>query len=154
MGNSNQKTGTATNVEAICNLKDIEAIKEVLAGNPRNLALFTIGINTSLRAAELVEITAGQVRNLEEGGSVLVKAENARKGRKITLNRSSVKAIRAFVDTENLRDEDKLFQSQRGGPLGAASVDRLARDWCDAVNLKGNYGADSLRKTWRYHQAG
>ncbi len=153
MGISNQKTVITTNVEAISNLKDIEAIKSLLAGNPRNFALFTIGINTGLRADELVELTTGQVRDLEEGGKVLVKAETARKGREITLNRPSVEAIRSFVDAESLKDDDKLFQSQRGGPLAATSVDRLARDWCDAVNLKGNYGADTLRKTWKYHRS-
>ena len=32
------------------------------------------------------------------------------------------------------------------------SVNRLVKGWCRAINLKGNYGSHSLRKTFGYHQ--
>ncbi len=32
------------------------------------------------------------------------------------------------------------------------SVNRLVKSWCRAINLKGNYGSHTLRKTWGYHQ--
>jgi hypothetical protein len=31
-------------------------------------------------------------------------------------------------------------------------LSRLVGEWCEAVNLKGNYGSHSMRKTWGYHQ--
>jgi hypothetical protein len=34
----------------------------------------------------------------------------------------------------------------------APSTDRLGKRWCASINLRGNYGSHTLRKTWRYHQ--
>ena len=28
----------------------------------------------------------------------------------------------------------------------------MVQRWCDEINLAGNYGAHTLRKTWCYHQ--
>jgi hypothetical protein len=39
-------------------------MKRLLANRPRDLALFTLGINTTLRASDLLLITEGQVRHL------------------------------------------------------------------------------------------
>ena len=32
------------------------------------------------------------------------------------------------------------------------TLNNLVKDWCRKVNLKGNYGSHSLRKTWGYMQ--
>ncbi len=152
MGDLNQEKGTHNKVEPIESLKDIEAIKEILAGNPRNFALFTVGINTPLKAEELVEIEAGRVKNLKEGETFEVQVESARTPREVTLNRDCIQAIGALLEAEKPADGDKLFLSQRGGGLSANSVDRMVGDWCEAINLSGNYGGDSLRKTWEFHR--
>ena len=44
------------------------------------------------------------------------------------------------------------FQEDRSAVLTVPSVHRLVKGWCRAINLKGNYGSHSLRKTWGYHQ--
>jgi hypothetical protein len=36
--------------------------------------------------------------------------------------------------------------------LTVPSVHRLVKGWCRDINLKGNYGSHTLRKTWGYHQ--
>ena len=36
--------------------------------------------------------------------------------------------------------------------LTAPSVHKLVKSWCSEINLKGNYGSHTLRKTWGYHQ--
>ena len=45
------KKDSQIKVEPIKSLKDIETIKKLLANKPRDLALFTIGINTNVRAS-------------------------------------------------------------------------------------------------------
>jgi len=40
----------------------------------------------------------------------------------------------------------------RNAPLTTYAVTMYVQQWCDAINLPGNYGAHSLRKTWCYHQ--
>ena len=52
---------------------------------------------------------------------------------------------------QGLNDDDQLFQSQRG-TLTVQSVNRLVKTWCKSINLPGNYGSHTLRKTFGYHQ--
>ena len=57
-GNPNHpKKGSQIKVDPIKKLKDIKAIKKILANKPRDFALFTIGINTNLRASDLLRLT-------------------------------------------------------------------------------------------------
>ncbi len=59
------KKGSKISVEPIRELKDIRSIKKLLKDNLRDYALFTIGINTNLRASDLCQITVGMVRDLK-----------------------------------------------------------------------------------------
>ncbi|MEP1060930.1 MULTISPECIES: hypothetical protein [Cyanophyceae] len=43
----------------------ISRIKKILTDRPRNLCLFTLGINTAYRANELLSLKVGQVKNLQ-----------------------------------------------------------------------------------------
>jgi hypothetical protein len=67
MNPNHPKKGSSIKVEPIKKLKDIRSIKKLLADHPRNLCLFTIGINTNLRASDLFSLTVGQVRQLKAG---------------------------------------------------------------------------------------
>jgi integrase len=146
------KKGTKTKVEPIRELKDIKNIKRMLADKPRDLALFTIGINTNLRASDLLNLRVGQVRGLKPGGDIEIKETKTGKPRRITLNKTSTEAIKDLLASKEYLDEDRLFQSQRGKVLKVPSVNRLVKGWCRDINLKGNYGSHTLRKTWGYHQ--
>ncbi len=145
------KPGDEIKVEPIRNEKDIKAIKKLLSGNPRDYALFTVGINTNLRASDLLRITAGQVRNLKPMDEIELKEQKTGKWRRISLNKACTEAIRALLDTRVYLDDVPLFSGRRG-TLTVPSVNRLVKQWCSAVNLKGNYGSHTLRKTWGYHQ--
>ena len=144
--------GSQTKVEPIKEMKDIKAIKKMLSENPRDLALFTIGINTNLRASDLLALKAGQVRSLKPLGEIALKERKTGKGRRITLNKACIEVIQLLLSSGNYKDSDYLFKSQRGERLTVPSVHRLVKSWCRAINLKGNYGSHSLRKTWGYHQ--
>lgn len=145
------KAGSRIKVEPIRNIKDIKAIKKLLADNPRNLALFTLGINTNLRASDLLRIPAGQVRGLKPMDELELKEKKTGKVRRITLNKSCIDAIRSLLASRPYQDDETLFRGQRG-PLTVPSVNRLVKKWCAAINLRGNYGSHTLRKTFGYHQ--
>ena len=52
-----------------------------------------------------------------------------------------------------MSDDDYLFKSRKGKhPLNIQAVNYLIKRWAASINLKGNYGAHSLRKTWGYIQ--
>jgi integrase len=145
------KKGSQIKVDPIRKRKDIESIKKLISDNARDFALFTIGINTNLRASDLLMIKVGQVRDLKPGDEIELKERKTGKSRRITLNKACVQAIQRVLASKPYADEDLLFTGQRG-PLTVPSVHRLVKGWCRSINLRGNYGSHSLRKTWGYHQ--
>ena len=146
------KKNSTIKVEPIRDLRDIRAIKKVLADNLRNLCLFVLGINTNLRASDLLRLTAGQVRHCKPGDEITLKEKKTGKPRRINLNKSSIAAIKELLASTPLPDSSPLFFSQRGDVLTVPSINRLVKFWCRAINLKGNYGSHTLRKTFGYHQ--
>lgn len=145
--------GDQIKVEPIRHVEDIKAIKEILQDKPRDFALFTLGINTNLRASDLRRITAGQVRHLKVGDDLELREKKTGKLRRVTLNRSCVDAVQQLLSSRVYQDRAPLFISRRGEePLTVSSMNRLVKRWCAAVNLRGNYGTHTLRKTWGYHQ--
>lgn len=144
--------GSAIKVEPIKSLKDIKAIKKILSDNPRDLALFTIGINTNLRASDLLRLTAGMVRGLKPMDEIEIREKKTGKVRRISLNRAAIEAVQGLLASSPYQDKDFLFRSQRGDVLTVPSVHRLVKGWCKAINMRGNFGSHTLRKTWGYHQ--
>ena len=149
-GNHPEK-GSMIKVEPVKTMKDIKAIKAFLAKKPRDLALFILGINTNLRAVDLLKIKVAQVRNLKPLESIEVKEQKTGKLKQVTLNKACVDAILKLIASRDYQDDDYLFLGQRGR-LTVPSVNRLVKGWCAAINLKGNYGAHTLRKTFGYIQ--
>ena len=143
--------GSQIKVEPIRKKRDIKSIKKMLSDSPTNQALFTIRINTNLRASDLLSIKAGQVRDLKPGDSIQIKEKKTGKFRVVTLNKACIQAIQKLLASSLYDDNDPLFVGQRG-PLTVPSVSRLVKSWCRAINLRGNYGSHSMRKTWGYHQ--
>ena len=54
----------------------------------------------------------------------------------------------------NTIPREYLFKSRKGWnyPLTTYAVTHYVQNWCDEINLVGNYGAHTLRKTWAYQQ--
>jgi integrase len=143
--------GSLIKVEPVKTMKDIKAIKALLAKKQRDLVLFTLGINTNLRAVDLLKIRVAQVRNLKPLESIELKEQKTGKLRRVTLNKACVDAIRNLIASRDYQDDDYLFLGQRGR-LTVPSVNRLVKGWCAAINLNGNFGAHTLRKTFGYIQ--
>lgn len=147
--NSNHPTkGSSISVEPIRKLKDIKAIKKMLAGNPRDLCIFILGINTNLRASDILNIKVKQVRGADE---LVLKEKKTGKVRRITINKAIIEAVNVLLASREYADEDCLFLGQRG-PLTVPTLSRMVKEWCRDINLNGNYGSHTLRKTWGYHQ--
>ncbi|MBT4641225.1 MAG: tyrosine-type recombinase/integrase [Deltaproteobacteria bacterium] len=138
------KKGSKISVEPIRELKDIRSIKKLLKDNPRDYALFTIGINTNLRASDLCRITVGMVKDLNVGDELILNEKKTGKSRRITLNKVCVRAIQALISSfvKPRSDECQLFKG-RQGDIQTTSVNYLVKKWCQMVNLKGKYGSHS-----------
>ena len=145
------KKGSVIKVLPITDVKDIKLIKKLLDDKPRDLCLFTMGINTNLRASDLLRIKAGQVRGLKPGDELVLREKKTGKERRITLNKSVIKTIQRLLGSREYNDDEYLFSSKRGD-LTVPSLNRLVKSWCKTINLRGNYGSHTLRKTFGYHQ--
>ncbi|MEM9817192.1 MAG: site-specific integrase [Cyanobacteria bacterium P01_D01_bin.6] len=143
--------GSTIKVEPIRDKKAIKRIKNILADEPRNLCLFTLGINTAYRASDLLTLRVGQVRDIQPGDVLEVKQPKTRKFRTVSLNPTATTAIQQYLKACDRADDELLFMGKRG-PLTVPSVSRLVKTWCRDVGLKGNYGSHTLRKTWGYWQ--
>ena len=145
------RKGSSIRVDPIKSTKDIRNIKKLLADRPLDFCLFTIGININLRASDLLRIKVGQVKDLNPNDEITLIEKKTKKERRITLNKACISAIQALLATKPYKDEDLLFIGQRGC-LTVPTVNQKVKSWCRAFNLKGNYGAHTLRKTFGYHQ--
>jgi integrase len=145
------KRGSRTKVEPIRELKEIAAIKKLLADSPLYSALFIVGINTNLRASDLLSIRAGQVQGLRAMDEIEIREKKTQKNRRISLNKNCIEAINRLLVSKSYNSEDYLFQGLRGR-LTVPSLHRLVKSWCTMINLKGKYGSHTLRKTWGYMQ--
>jgi integrase len=148
------KRGSAIKVQPIRRLEDIRAIKRFLAGDPRNLAIFTLGINSALRASDLLRIRIDQVRGLRPGESFEVKEKKTGQYRRVMLNKVSHRAIQDWIQSvPDWEEGDWLFRSRKTkGRLQVPTLTAMVKSWCRAINLKENYGSHTLRKTFGYQQ--
>lgn len=146
------KKGDSIKVEPIKDLKDVRLIKKLLADRQRDLAIFVLGCNTNLRASDLLGLRISQVRGLAPGSTIEIREKKTGKKRKVTLNGAAIAAIENHLAARRGDDDEGfLFVGQRG-PLTVSTVNNMVKAWCRHINLKGNYGSHTLRKTWGYHQ--
>jgi integrase len=140
-------------VEPLKALRDIRTIKSLLKNNPRNYCIFTLGVNLGLRGSDLLALQAGQVKGLKAGDDFEIRERKTGKKRRLTLNRASFEAIQQLLRSEPFKDDSPLFQSKRTKkPLTVQALNALVKRWTGMINLRGNYGSHSLRKTFGYHR--
>ena len=158
------KLGDTIKVEPVRTVNAINNLKKYLAPSPRNFAIFVVGINTAYRASELLSIRLGQVRHLQPGDRLEIKQKKTKKYRAVTMNTTCYGAIQILLDHLDRKalqakdlswvdDDAFLFAGRQSNrALSVPTLNNLVKDWCRRVNLKGNYGSHSLRKTWGYMQ--
>ncbi len=153
-GNANhQKNESRLAVDPIRKIKDIKAISKLTSDNPRDHLLFVMGINNGLRACDLVKVKVIDVRYLKVGDTLTIKESKTGKDNILLVNKTVYKALQAYLDAIRPHDDAYLFASRKGnGHLQSQAVSKLVKKWTGAINLKGKYGAHTLRKTWGYIQ--
>ena len=145
--------GSRITVDPIRKIKDIKSISLLLSDKPRDYLLFVMGINNGLRIGDLLKLKVSQVQNVKVGDIIKIKESKTKKDNVLVINKTLHKALKNYFENTNLNSDDYLFKSRKGnGPLAVSSVNKMMKKWTNAINLKGNYGTHSLRKTWGYIQ--
>ena len=155
MKNKNHpKKGDNITVDPIREIKDIESIKKLLSDKKRDLLLFTLGINNGLRCGDLLKIRVGDVRSLKVNETLTIREEKTGKNNVLMINKTVYKILKDYISETSPSDDDYLFKSRKGTnqPLTVGFVNLMVKGWCRSINLKGNYGTHSLRKTFGYIQ--
>lgn len=144
-------------VEPFKNKKEIEKMKQYLKGkdNLRDYTIFVVGINVGLRAGDLLSLKWADVLN--ENGTIkdnlLITEEKTSKTKELTLNNSVKDALSEYLKSLQGLESDYIFSSRKGNEhLQVRSLHRIIKQATRDLNIKGNYGTHSLRKTFGYHR--
>ena len=141
-------------VQPITELRDIKSIKRLLADHPRDRMLFVMGINTGLRVQDLLALKVGDVKDRKVGDRVQLREKKTGKENVYIVNKEIHAVVQDYLAVADAQDFHFLFKSRKGrnSHLTTIAITKAVKRWCSAINLKGNYGAHTLRKTWTYHQ--
>lgn len=139
-------------VDPITELRNVASIKRLLTGKDK--LMFVMGINSGLRVQDLLALRVGDVRGLKLGDRLPIREKKTGKPNVLIANKEIVAALAEYLSTIEANDEHFLFKSRKGKnyPLTTLTVTKKVKAWTAAINLKGNFGAHTLRKTWAYHQ--
>lgn len=148
--------GGAIWVEPIRDLKAIRHIKSLLKDRSRDLCLFTLGINTAYRANELLSLNVGHIMIAKQGSRLTIKQSKTKEYRTAYLNAVCIKSIQQWlVQHPSPSLIMQLFPSRKRNrqtgcyqALQVSTLTAMVKGWCYEVQLNGNYGSHSLRKTW------
>jgi integrase len=147
------KKGSKMTVDPIRRMKDIQAIAKLLSDNPRNSLLFVMGTNNGLRTGDLLKLKVGDVSGMKVGDTLIIKEGKTGKRNILVMNKSIYKSLQIYLEALKPMDDDYLFASRKGHKaITVQCVNNMVKQWVRTINLKGNYGAHSLRKTWGYVQ--
>jgi site-specific recombinase XerD len=138
----------------------VKRIRNVLARRRdqglRDLALFSVAIDTMLQGPELLSLTVKGVQRSD--GKIRSVIEVARGRRKpsvrCALSKVSASALGRWITTSGKKRTDYIFSGRRDGsrPMTARQLSRLLTLWTSEAGLNPKkYGIESLRRTKALH---
>ena len=117
----------------------------------RELALFDLGIDSKLRACDLVKL---RVRDICHGDRVASRAivlqQKTQRPVQFEITSSTREAVEEWIRKAGLRPDDYLFPSRvrRSPHLGTRQYARILDGWVSSVGLDpADYGTHSMRRT-------
>lgn len=134
-------------VQPIKNKRDIDRMKRALKGSPRDLLLFIVGINSSLRISDIISLRVGDVSS----EYITLHERKTGKRKRIRINSAIQSAVNSLVPTD-ATPSDWLFPSRKGDKaIGRVQAWRILNAAADRAGLDIELGTHSLRKSFAYH---
>lgn len=134
-------------VQPLKDKRDIARIRKALSDNPRNLLLFTIGINTALRISDILSLKVGDITD----DYIVIRESKTGKRNRIKINKAIKQAVKVCVPPY-AKDSDFLFPSRNGyKPISRVQAWRILNRASDIAGVSIAFGTHSLRKTFAYH---
>ena len=132
-------------------IQDIKAY--LLESNIRDYLLFVIGVNTALRAGDILKLTKGDIM---KGGKIRdilkVRINKTGKDQRVAINRNVKQAIKILLNANpSMKDYQALFSGKNPNvPISRVQAWRRLQRIATRFNLE-DFGLHSLRKSWGYH---
>jgi integrase len=145
--------GKLVGQKAPLKVKEIWAIRTRLQmeNRTRDLALFDLGIDSKLRACDLVKM---RVRDVCHGSQVAPRAtvmqQKTKRPVQFEITPATREAIESWMERAGLRPEDFLFPSRihESPHLSTRQYARIVDSWVGRLGLdKAAYGTHSMRRT-------
>lgn len=114
--------------------EQIKLIKSILTAENslRDLALFSVGIDTMLRASDLLSLTVDEVidyqGNVKE--EILIKQQKTKQGNLVMLSTYSQDIVARWIKQTNKINGEYLFTGLRKGKDQAISSGIFVVSWC------------------------
>jgi integrase len=106
-----------------------------------------------LRTGDLLKLKVSDVKGMKVGDTLVIKEGKTGKRNILVINKSIYKSLQTYLEKIKPSNDDFLFKSRKGNKtVTVQCVNNMVKQWTRTINLKGNYGAHSLRKTWGYVQ--
>lgn len=143
-------------VEPLRSPESVQAVKALLADRPRDLLLFTLGINNGLRAGDLLRVSVNLVRGAQPGSTVPVPEKQTGALVPLRVTPDAWETLQRHLELlapPAPPTDMYLFATERGWtPLTLERLDELVAQWTRAAGVPGRFGAHTLRKTFGYLQ--
>ena len=134
-------------VEPIRNIQDIKKLEKYFKeNNPRDLLLFTIGINCGLRISDIVALNVGDVRNKTH---IHLVEKKTGKFKKLPINKKLKPMFAEY--TKNKRSDEALFTTIFKNRMDRFGAYYILKSACKAAGLQEKVGTHTMRKTFGYH---
>jgi integrase len=144
VGHTPSHKGKTTTTDAIKDPLQVALIKELLKENVRDLALWTLSLNTALRAGDLIKLTWDDTHDDGTSITLMVLEGKTKKRRVIPLTPNISAVVRAWRIECN---QHHIYSGQRGA-MTTATWSRMIKSWCEAVGLEGKLASHTARKTF------
>jgi integrase len=144
--------GIIVGQKAPLKLKDVWAIRMrlQLARRERELALFNLGVDSKLRACDLVQL---RVRDISHGDRVasraIVMQQKTHRPVQFEITEPTRVALTAWIKASALRSDDWLFAGRTAAAhLATRQYSRIVHHWIVELGVDASaYGTHSIRRT-------
>ncbi len=137
---------------------DIQRLKQYYLerNQVRDYALFTLGVNTSLRIGDLLTLKWEDVYDFTRENyrtHIRLIEQKTGKSTQIALNQEAVASLERLKETAVLTDSSYLFRSRKGEnrPIGRTQAYHIIKKAVSELQISGVISCHSLRKTFGYH---
>lgn len=138
-------------------IRDPEKLKEferhLAELNLEYATLWGILLNFCLRVSDGVTLKVKDVRNPDDTIKDVFRLKEQKNGfsRRITINKSAKKILRHYFNQYDLKQDDWLFPSQKGGHLSTKAPTPYIKKAAKKAKIEDNINTHSARKTFGYH---